>query len=125
MKVYIATSFHDKEYVKQVAMILDEAGHTITYPWWYSKEATTQEAEKDLQAIEDCNIVLGLFEKLYIYKGSIFELGIAYAIHRPILIIGNELDSMVFMLLPGVTKVKNLKQALKVMKDKIKQDEPV
>jgi nucleoside 2-deoxyribosyltransferase len=111
--------------VRDVANFLEDAGHSITCPWWKSKAPTVEEAQKDIQGIEDCDVVIGLFDKPYIYKGAILELGMAYAWNKHILIIGNELDSMIFMLLPRFIKVKNLKQALKVMKDKIKQDEPV
>jgi len=125
MKVYIATSFHDKERAIFVASLLKENGHEITCPWWLSKVPTAEEAIKDIQSIRECDVILGLFEKPFVYKGAIFELGIAYILGKSIIIVGEELDSMVFMLLPEFVQVKSVDKAMKLLKDKVKQDNPV
>jgi nucleoside 2-deoxyribosyltransferase len=125
MKVYIATSFHDKERAEFVALMLKEQGHEITCEWWKSKGPSVDEALKDIRGIENCDAIVGLFEKPFIYKGAILELGVAYAMKKIIIVLGKELDSMVFTLLPEFNKAKNLTQVLKYLSYKIKEDVPL
>ena len=112
MKIYIATAFTNVERYHEVKDKLEQLGHEITFDWTESKVADRKAATDDVRGVADANIVIGIFEEEYVYKGAIFELGFAYALAIPIFILGSWLDSMVFMHLAHIHKFSNLEDLI-------------
>jgi len=116
VKIYIATAFRNVSRYHEVKDALEQLGHEITYDWTESKVADRDAAIKDAQGVAAAHAVIGIFEEDFPYKGAIFELGIAYTLGIPIYILGDWLDSMVFILLPYIHQVSNLEDLLEIFK---------
>ena len=113
MKIYVASKFEDKERVRDAMFSLKEAGHTITKDWTTSTGFILKEAFEDLNGVRDCDIFIGFFDNPDIkYKGAIAELGMAIALGKSCYIIGNELDDMIFILLPIIQQAKNIHEVI-------------
>lgn len=108
MKFYIASKFENKKRIIEISTQLKAAGHEISFDWSNAKTDNLAEAVYDIRGIKNCNAIIGVFEEDYKYKGAIFELGIAFAYYKPIFILGNQLDKMIFMKLPQIHKVHDI-----------------
>ncbi len=112
MKIYVASKFENKYEVKELIKELEALGHTITKDWTLSTESSPQEAVEDYNGVINCDIYIGLFEDNLRYQGALVEFGIALANNKPIFILGDQLDGMIFMKMPGITKFRNRDQLL-------------
>lgn len=116
MRFYIATKFQNKEGVKNAIRLLTKAGHTVPFDWSEAQVANREQAELDVKGVRDAQALLGLFEEEYEYKGAIVEFGIAVALGKPIFIIGNKLDSMIFIHLPNVYKFNTVEDVIRFLR---------
>jgi len=93
MKIYVASSFLNKDAAREMQDLLKRYGHEITYDWTQHPSSTDwgifrEECKKDLQGIVDADaLVVVLPGRL----GTASELGIALA-----------LDKLVFVWYPDV-----------------------
>jgi nucleoside 2-deoxyribosyltransferase len=117
MKFYIATKFENKLEVAKAKATLIAAGHEVPYDWTISQVKSTEQAQNDVNGVRNCDVVLALFEQEHRYKGAIAEIGMAIILGKPIFVIGNWLDSMIFMHLPIITKVNNVEEVISYLRD--------
>lgn len=106
MKIYIAGKWEDRERLDEIAGRLAAMGHTITSTWHSAKahrqegidlpydeqmkngEWMRAEAFKDLDQIEDANVILADTFTPSTTGGRVFEMGYAFALHKHVFIIG-------------------------------------
>lgn len=115
MRFYVASKFENKEAVGHVIEKLGVFGHQVTYDWRYAKVNDMDQAVRDYLGVEMADFVVGIFEKDAVYKGAIAEIGMAIAWQKPIFIIGNWLDNMIFMKLPTVIKVTDTEDIIQFL----------
>jgi hypothetical protein len=104
MRIYVAGKWEEKERVREVQEQLCQAGHTITYDWTTATVNSREQAERDVLGVLSAEAFVGVFEKDLRYSGAIAEMGIAIANDVPIHILGNAIDSNIFMNLPNVRR---------------------
>ena len=110
MKFYIATKFQNKKRFDEVKAQMEAQGHTITYDWSNAKVNDIDQAMRDVLGVKEADIVIGIFEDEYVYKGAIAEIGMAMAWGKSIFILGDWLDNMIFMKLANLHKIKSVTQ---------------
>lgn len=112
MKFYIAAKFEDKENVHRAIQLLTEAGHTVPYDWTASTTADTEQALKDLEGVKGADALLGLFTENHNYRGAVMEVGMACALGKYVIIVGDWLDGCIFMHLYNVFRVNSIEKAV-------------
>lgn len=125
MKIYVSAKFDDKERVKKVYDLLQQAGHTITHEWIHNKAAfpfsehavfTTRCAVEDIQGVLDADVFI-LLSNAQPSMGSSAELGAAIAsfitFKKPSLfVVGPHFDTNFAFYHPAVTMVESVEQVL-------------
>lgn len=110
-RFYVAGKFEEKEQVKEIILELEEAGHTITYDWTIHEDDNPQmQALKCLGGVIDADMFIFLAERALPYKGAFVEMGAALTHGKPVLVIGDAIDSCIFMKMGFVSKVANVKE---------------
>jgi hypothetical protein len=108
MKVYVAGKWEEKERVREVQRQLISAGHTISFDWTQVCDGTEEhmkvQAANDKQGVLDADAFVGVFEKDLRYSGALTEMGMAMANGAKIYILGNAVDTNLFMRLPEVRR---------------------
>jgi hypothetical protein len=63
VKIYVSSSFHDREYAKFASEVLRGLGHTITYEWWsaeynvtHGENLSAEDNLKQRQLLAACEI---------------------------------------------------------------------
>lgn len=90
MKIYIASSFLNKENVRRVMDMFEKAGHTITYDWTIHEHTDDEtvlrrESIKDAQGVHDSEVFVLLLPFRY---GSASEFGAAIILGKLGIVIG-------------------------------------
>lgn len=110
VKIYVAGKWEDKERVREVQEYLKRFGHTITHDWTQAEscgddeERWKEHASNDKKGVLSADAFVGVFEKDLKYSGALAEFGMACAIGIPCYILGNAIDSNVFLRLPEVKR---------------------
>jgi nucleoside 2-deoxyribosyltransferase len=104
-KIYIASPFFDEAgiergYVEQVEKILRGKGLPFFSPMRSDQNNTGKEAKEigsrdwslhtftqDIKMLQWCDVVVGLYHGNYSDSGTSFELGFAYAINKPVVLV--------------------------------------
>jgi nucleoside 2-deoxyribosyltransferase len=97
MKYYIAGKFDDHERVHELIEWVDRIGE-VTHDWTLLEPVSDKEvpildeyrrtALLDFQGIDDCDIVVALMDREYIFRGTWVEVGYALAQGKEVVIIG-------------------------------------
>jgi len=124
MKVYVAGSTKDRERVREVMDVIQEAGHTLTFNWlgpegeirasWKEDPERAREiAQSEIQGVRDAEVVvLVLHDKIL---GAAIETGAAMMSETPVIVFGNHRES-VFWYLPNVIQIEDsLKQLVELL----------
>lgn len=128
MKIYVSAKFDDKERVKKVYDLLQQAGHTITHEWIHNKAAfpfsehkefTARCATEDIQGVLDADVFI-LLSNAQPSMGSSAELGAALAscitFKKPsIFVVGPHFDTNFAFYHPTVTLVESVEQVLQAI----------
>lgn len=90
MKVFVASSFLNKEKTRRLQRQLRDAGHTITYDWTIHEGSNNykilmREAKHDMQGVLDAEVLVILWPGRF---GTSGELGAAIAADKPIYVLG-------------------------------------
>ena len=117
MKFYIAAKWQSRAEVRTLMNLLEARGHTITVDWTThvnpQNQSILQEwAERDEEGVKQCDIFIGLFRESEVGNGAVVEMGIALGLGKRIWIVGDAIDSCIFMLHPLVTKFPNIEAML-------------
>lgn len=108
MKIYVAGKWEEKQRVQEIQNYLRRFGHTITHDWTVTEscgddeEKWKEHARNDKRGVLEAEAFVGVFEKDLRYSGAIAEFGMACAIGIPAYILGNAINSNVFLRLPNV-----------------------
>lgn len=94
LKVYVASSLHNKANVNDLYKYLGRLGHTITYDWTThggvnDPEALKSICLKEFNGVVDCDLLIMLMPARL---GSHVELGVALALARPVIIVTDSDD---------------------------------
>lgn len=105
MRIYIATKYEEKSRAAEMAEVLERAGHTITYKWWFNEQVTIEQALADMWGVVGADALVLIVEKDLNYCGALVEMGIAIGCDKPVYVLGHQLDDRcIFMHLPSVHK---------------------
>lgn len=111
MKYYVASKYENKEDVREVMYAIVEHGHSITEDWTHSTETDGEKvALADKKGVEECDVFVGLFNINANYKGAYIEFGMAIALGKEIVIIGEHADRSTFIHLPGIKKFSTIQE---------------
>jgi len=115
MKIYIASSFSLREKVEHVCGVLEDAGHEILVKWWtrfklkqkfkvlepddfYAEPECEYAFNRDLQGIRDCGaVVFVASDEMRPYCGASVEIGMAFALDKPVYSIGIFQNSAMYL----------------------------
>jgi len=86
MDIYIASRLTDSEKAKKISDELELNGHHIVFKWWEITEELDEEQKKQIalgeyDAVQSCEAIVFIPPG---YKGSHFELGVAYERNKKI-----------------------------------------
>lgn len=117
VNIYIASRFILISEIKVISDTLEAMGHKITVKWWEIEDKKNIKAadrkpysdedwydlpevkkvyKRDLQGIDDCDVVLIITGKYSMLKGAIFEAGYAVARGKPVYCYGQLKRSAMF-----------------------------
>ena len=104
MKFYLASSFRNVESVKGLASQLEARGHIITCRWWlcdykvalgitddeawFSQPIIRTIYRRSHKAIEDADMLILVAPEACKFNGANIEVGIALALHKPVICLG-------------------------------------
>lgn len=110
-KIYIASPFFDEEgiergYVEEVEQILEGMGLQYFSPMRSDQNATGKENKaigsrhwsietftQDIKMVNWCDVIVGIYHGNYSDSGTAFELGYAYGINKPVVLVHVGQDS--------------------------------
>lgn len=115
-KIYIASSLKNYKRVIYLRDKLAEYGIWLTYDWAdklnSTEESLREIAEIEYKAVLDCHL---LFFVCPSGRGGHFELGLAYAKNKPIVLLRDDNEPIAFYLLPGIELVYSEKEAIELI----------
>ncbi|MBU2249737.1 MAG: hypothetical protein KKD77_23525 [Gammaproteobacteria bacterium] len=89
---YIASKWENKRKVAELASVLERMGHVISHKWFAVEAAYMEDApihaRLDMYGVRDCTTFLALFDIDFPFLNAYVELGMAVALRKEILIIG-------------------------------------
>ena len=113
MKVYIAGKWQDRGMVRIWHKILRNNGHEVTcdwtdhdYPGGGQEHLLAGYAQADIKGVQDCDLLIALFQQPHHYRGALVEVGAALALNKPVWVLGEAERSCIFMEHPLVTTMK-------------------
>jgi nucleoside 2-deoxyribosyltransferase len=109
---YVATKFENRARYREVVDKLTNAGHHLTHDWTNPILSKNQDAEECFKGVVNADFLVGIFEESLKYQGALVEVGIALALGKHVIILGDWLDSCIFMNLHGVQRVKTIEELL-------------
>jgi nucleoside 2-deoxyribosyltransferase len=122
VRIYVASSFENKEEVRDLYTCLEILGHTITCDWTdheepYNYQQLQQWALDDAEGVEHCDALVALIAPGRTQQGTWCEIGMALAWGKPVTMIGIEptLGKPIFAHLPGIAFYPDLKTFIRVL----------
>ena len=127
MKIYLASSFGLIEKIEEVCKALEAEGHEILVRWWnrahlkkkfavleadvFYQEAECKYAfERDLQGVKDCDaLVFVASDVIKPYCGASVEMGMAFALGKPVYSIGVFKNSAMYY---GIIRCQDLEEVI-------------
>jgi len=102
-KIYIASSWNNRETVRHVMDMLESREHEITEDWTTHHDPALGDeySWKDIIGIDKCDVFVMMLSDTKSF-GKAFEMGYAYAKNKHIIVVGDEnLATSVFFKLTG------------------------
>lgn len=128
MKVYIAHNFEARDWLREnVLPLLKKIGHTSTSDWitddsHLKRDMMKESAIADAMGIDTSDMILFFAKQLGDRpgRGKYFELGYAYARHKGVMVVGNEMElkECVFYHMPGVMLFNGIESAMQYLSGK-------
>lgn len=119
MKIYLASSFLNKDSARQAMNMLEDAGHIIVTDWTTHEPTNdvnvlANESVEDLEGVKDADVFILLWPGR---MGSNAELGAALVLGKPCILVGgvNRFDSVYFNH-PFVRLAGTMTDAIKLIK---------
>lgn len=105
IRVYIATKWENRARAQDIALLLQDVGHTITYKWWTNEQLSQEQAQKDMIGVLSADALVLIVENPdYRYSGTLVEFGMACAFGLPVFVMGHAIDDNLFLKLPNVRR---------------------
>lgn len=121
MRFYVAGKFEDRKAVKWLIDWLKEMGHEITVDWTsheYEDEGyPVQYSQDDIRGVKECDAYVGIFNANYAYRGALVEMGAALALDKKVYIIGQAINTCMFVSHPLVQKIETELEFLSFVKN--------
>lgn len=125
MRVYVAAKFTEKEQVKSVYQLLQQAGHLIAQDWTKNshlepfsehRDYTAHCAKKDMDGVLDADVFI-LLTSAELSPGASSELGAAIGVHlifkKPdIYVVGPHFNNYFFSYHPAVMQKNSIQEVL-------------
>lgn len=118
MRVYVAGRLEEKDLIKEIEDTLQAMGHEITCDWAKRETAkdvgsrTDEETivltEEKLLGILTCSILVLICMNGQPYDGPQVEFGIGLGTGKKIYVVGQALDSSMFMAIPSLVRLGDL-----------------
>jgi Nucleoside 2-deoxyribosyltransferase len=118
MKIYIAGKWEEHDVINKYATLLEDEGHTISFPWFRLHLGDTpypQAASEDIDGVASAHACIFIFERELPYSGAMVELGAALALHKQVIIVGAAAQRTIFTSHPLVTRVHSFDEALELV----------
>lgn len=128
MKIYIASSFRFTEQVRELARQLEKRLHTITCRWWlvdykialdiadndqwFSQPIIRTIYARSFKAIADADLLILVAPEATRFNGANIEVGIALALHKPVVCLGELERSAMYEPLIRCPTMADLEQVL-------------
>ncbi len=125
MNIYLAGPWVHRGDMLGIASSIESLGHSITWKWWETEEVKEGTGRDDFlkgQALSDLNGVRSADLVVVINsaksEGKSFEQGVAIALGKPIIIVGNRgtVSANVFHYLPQFRWVETIDGMLETLK---------
>jgi hypothetical protein len=121
MKIYVASSFLNKDNARLAMDMLENAGHTITNDWTKHHDAEdlslqdrARDALEDLSGVRDAQAVVFLWPWRF---GGSSELGIALALNKYIIVVGGvQWETNIFLYHPDIHYAAMMTDAIQLLK---------
>lgn len=111
MSAYIAHNYSGRFWLRQeIAPALELAGVAVTSRWIFEGPDSAEIDVEDVRRAEDIILFTNDFG-FRAGRGKFVELGIAIALGKRIILVGEE-DNCIFYKLPGIIKVKGVQELL-------------
>ena len=125
MKIYVASKYQERNFIKWLMRLLREAGHEITVDWTdhdlYPADSPLEKmaefASVDVAGVQECEVFIGVFLVKHHHQGSLVEFGIALGGDKPCLILGNAEDDCIFMNHRLVVRAKDINELISTLKE--------
>jgi len=120
MKFYVAGKWQDRKLVQQVQKELLARGNELTVDWTNhvnpKNDSVLQEwALRDIEGAALCDTYIGVFINDHNYTGALVEMGVALGMGNRVWVIGNAVNSCIFIHHPLVTKFPDVETMLKIL----------
>ncbi len=127
MKIYLASSFSLLAEIEIVCKALEDVGHEVLVKWWtrhklkqkfsilkpddfYAEPECKYAFNRDLQGVRDCDaLVFVASDKMMAYSGASVEIGMAFALNKPVYSVGIFKNSAMYH---GIKRCKNTEDIL-------------
>jgi hypothetical protein len=118
MKVYPISRSIDL--TRTAVAVLRAAGHEVVLDWTAHGHRSYDGSDRviafrDEVAVRDCDVTLLMWVPEM--KAAFFELGLAYGLGKRCIVVGADLNDMVFFRLPKIQHVRTLDEALALLND--------
>ena len=122
--LYVAGKYQLKNDIHARIRSLERLGHHITHDWTTlgAKDDLSYCASKDFEAVKKAEIIVACMEKKLLYAGTWFELGVALALQKEVVIIGNSMSDHVFYHHPQIIHMDSWSEFLAWILDRSKRE---
>ncbi len=97
MNIYVAGNYKfDRHRVAEIARILEQHGHVITFRWWDTPAPGKAKAQLDLAGVLRADALIVYMEYHREYRGTWIEVGAALITGKPVYFIGGWNSDLIF-----------------------------
>jgi len=116
-KIYFAGKWEERKIIRSLMNAIESAGHEITWDWTGEEEGADlmKHAVADIIGVQSADIYIVLAKRDLDYKGAYCEFGAALGLNKPVFVIGDAMNSCIFIHHPLVTTVDFLQEALDII----------
>jgi len=98
VEVYISTSLENMKMASDLSDLLEKENIDITYKWWNDSSDDKKDLEKlakyDMQGVMNADYIICLRPNTIKKTGTIYELGAADALGKPVFLYGNNITGV-------------------------------
>lgn len=115
-RIYLAGKWQEAELVRRYATELRILGYYITMPWFECHVGPHEDlpwsAVEDERGVRQADTCIFIFERELSYSGAMSELGMALALNKRVIVVGNGGHKNIFTHHPLVEHVNTFEEAI-------------